>query len=216
MMPLTADIILNAYANGIFPMSDDRDDPELFWVDPERRCVFPLDQFHVPKSLAKKIKRNPFQVTVDRDFDQVMRECAASFGGRDTTWINQTILDLFAELHQRGFAHSIECWQNGKLAGGLYGVSFGGVFCGESMFTRVTDASKIALTYLIARLKRGGFTLLDAQFMTDHLAKFGAIEIERVEYHKKLERALRVKSNFYSLSPDASGSEILQSITQTS
>jgi leucyl/phenylalanyl-tRNA---protein transferase len=216
MIPLTADIILNAYANGIFPMADDRDNPELFWVDPEYRCIFPLDHFHIPKSLMKKIRKNPFEVTVDQSFNLVMQECAAHTDGRDTTWINQTIMDLFAELHQRGFAHSIECWQNGKLAGGLYGVSFTGVFCGESMFTRVTDASKIALTYLVARLRHGGYTLLDAQFMTDHLAKFGAIEIERLEYQKRLERALKVKADFYSLPFESSGSEILQSITQTS
>ncbi|MEH6524979.1 MAG: leucyl/phenylalanyl-tRNA--protein transferase [Sneathiella sp.] len=215
-MPLTADIILNAYANGIFPMSDARDDPELFWVDPERRGIFPLEAFHVPKSLAKTIRRAPFKITVDQDFGQVMRECAAATTDRDSTWINQTILDLYAELHGRGFAHSIECWHDGKLAGGLYGISLAGVFCGESMFTRVTDASKIALTYLVARLKHGGFTLLDAQFMTDHLAKFGAIEIDREDYHRRLDKALKVKSNFYSLSLDASGSDILQSITQTS
>jgi leucyl/phenylalanyl-tRNA---protein transferase len=216
MMPLTADIILNAYANGVFPMSDDRNDPELFWVDPEQRGIFPLEAFHVPRSLAKTIRKMPFNVTVDQDFGQVMRECAKATNERDTTWINQTILELYAELHDRGYAHSVECWHEGKLAGGLYGVSFAGVFCGESMFTRVTDASKIALTYLVARLKHGGFTLLDAQFMTDHLAKFGAIEIDRADYHRRLGKALKVKSNFYSLPVDSSGSAILQSITQTS
>lgn len=216
MMPLTADIILNAYANGVFPMSEGRDDPELFWVDPEQRGIFPLEAFHVPKSLAKTIRKMPFKITIDEAFGQVMQECAEATSDRDTTWINQTILDLYAELHDRGFAHSVECWRNGKLIGGLYGVSFAGVFCGESMFTRMTDASKIALTYLVARLKHGGFTLLDAQFMTEHLAKFGAIEIDRAEYHQRLDNALKVKSNFYSLSLEASASDILQSITQTS
>ncbi len=216
MVSLSADLILNAYVNGIFPMSDSRDDPDLFWVDPDRRGIFPLDQFHVPKRLAKTIRKSPFNVTVDTAFRTVMEECAASKGGRDTTWINQTILDLYTELHQRGHAHSVECWQDGKLVGGLYGVSFASVFCGESMFTRVTDASKVALVYLVARLRQGGFTLLDAQFLTDHLARFGAIEIDRETYHDLLGEALRTTGDFYSLSSDAGASEILQSITQTS
>ncbi|MCR9213515.1 MAG: leucyl/phenylalanyl-tRNA--protein transferase [Proteobacteria bacterium] len=216
MVSLSPDLILNAYVNGIFPMSDSRDDPDLFWVDPDRRGIFPLDQFHIPKSLVKTIRKSPFKVTVDTAFREVMEECAAGNEGRDTTWINQTILDLYTELHRRGHAHSVECWQDGKLVGGLYGVSFASVFCGESMFTRVTDASKVALVYLVARLRHGDFTLLDAQFLTDHLARFGAIEIDRDEYHNLLGEALRTTGNFYSLSSDADAAEILQSITQTS
>ena len=213
---LTADIVLNAYMNGVFPMSDARDDPDLFWVNPERRGIFPLDEFHVPKRLAKTIRKEPFRVTVDQDFRRVMRECAASEGGRNGTWINDTILDLYGELFDRGFAHSVECWQGDRLAGGLYGVSFASVFCGESMFTRVTDASKIALVYLVARLIRGGYTLLDAQFITDHLATFGAKEISRREYQALLAEGLQTQADFYSLPGDLGGAEILQSITQTS
>lgn len=213
---LTADIVLNAYMNGVFPMSDARDDPDLFWVNPERRGILPLDAFHVPKRLAKTIRKEPFRVTIDQDFRRVMRECAAAEEGREGTWINDTILDLYGELHDRGFAHSVECWQGETLAGGLYGVSFASVFCGESMFTRVTDASKIALVYLVARLIRGGYTLLDAQFITDHLATFGAREISRREYQALLTEGLEKEADFYSLPGDLGGAEILQSITQTS
>ncbi|WP_373086422.1 leucyl/phenylalanyl-tRNA--protein transferase [Sneathiella sp.] len=216
MTGLTAEMILNAYMRGVFPMSEARDDPDLFWVDPELRGIFPLDDFHVPKRLAKTIRKMPFEVTIDTAFRRVMRECAADQENRHTTWINQPILDLYGELHDRGFAHSVECWQDGELAGGLYGVSFASVFCGESMFTRVTDASKVALVYLVARLIHGGFTLLDAQFITDHLARFGALEIARADYHARLKLALTVQGDFYSLPPDLGGLEILQSITHTS
>ncbi|TNE33649.1 MAG: leucyl/phenylalanyl-tRNA--protein transferase [Alphaproteobacteria bacterium] len=213
---LTADVLLNAYMNGVFPMAEDRDDPDLFWVNPERRGIFPLDAFHVPKSLRKVIRRAPFTVTVDRDFPRVMCECAKSQPDRPTTWINETILELYGELHERGFAHSIECWQGETLAGGLYGVSFAGAFCGESMFTRVTHASKVALVHLVARLKWGGYSLLDAQFLTDHLERFGAIEISRREYQSRLQEALLLQGDFYSLPSSLDGDGILQSITQTS
>ncbi len=216
MTSLTADTILAAYRMGIFPMADSAEDDELFWVEPERRGIFPLDDFHVPKRLAKTIRRMPFEVTVNTAFRRVMRECAAPRGEDNGTWINDTILELYGELHDRGFAHSVECWKDGELVGGLYGVAFESVFCGESMFTRVTDASKIALVYLVARLIHGGYTLLDAQFITPHLTTFGAREISRAEYLVRLKNALQSEGNFYSLPAGLTGSEILQSITQTS
>lgn len=197
-------------------MSESQDDPDLFWVDPERRGIFPLDNVHIPRSLAKIVKKQPFTVTYDKCFRQVMKACAAPVKNRPTTWINRTILDLYTELHMEGHAHSIECWQGDELVGGLYGVSFAGAFCGESMFSRVTDASKVALVYLIARLIAGKFKLLDTQFVTEHLVSLGAIEISREEYHRRLDDALGFEGDFYSLDPAASPAEILQSITQTS
>ncbi|MBL4666862.1 MAG: leucyl/phenylalanyl-tRNA--protein transferase [Sneathiella sp.] len=216
MTALTPEILLNAYTHGIFPMAETQDDPEIFWVDPEKRGIFPLDDFHVSKSLRKTIRKEPFKITVDTCFRQIMKECAAPVEGRPSTWINQTILDLYTDLHLQGNAHSIECWKDGILVGGLYGVSFAGVFCGESMFSREKDASKIALTALVARLKHGGFRILDTQFLTDHLATLGAIEIEREEYHRLLDKALSVDGDFHSLPLDCSATDILQSITQTS
>ncbi|MEH6402955.1 MAG: leucyl/phenylalanyl-tRNA--protein transferase [Sneathiella sp.] len=216
MTVLTTEILLNAYTHGIFPMSESQDDPELFWVDPEWRGIFPLDEFHVSKSLAKAIRKHPYTVTFDTCFRRVMKECAASNKDRPTTWINRPILDLYTELHEEGHAHSVECWDGDELVGGLYGVSFASAFCGESMFSRRSNASKIALVYLVARLKSGGFQLLDTQFVTDHLATMGAVEISREEYHRRLDLAINREANFHSLSVDAGPSEILQSITQTS
>ena len=197
-------------------MADSASDPDLYWVDPELRGIFPLDDFHVPKRLAKTIRKIPFTVTVDKDFRRVMRECAAPRADREATWINQTISDLYGELHDLGYAHSVECWQGDELVGGLYGLAFEGVFCGESMFTRVTDAGKVALVYLVARLIYGGYTLLDAQFINPHLATFGAKEISRAEYLERLKAGLQSEGNFYSLPDGLTGSGILQSITQTS
>lgn len=216
MPALTPEILLNAYTHGIFPMSESRDDPDLFWVDPERRGIFPLDRIHITKSLTKAIRKEPYRVTIDTCFRQVMKECAAPAEDRSSTWINRTILDLYTELHQNGHAHSVECWEEDVLVGGLYGVSFAGVFCGESMFTRKTNASKIALVYLAARLRAGGYKLLDTQFLTDHLATLGAVEISREEYHRRLDEALGFEGDFYSLPLDTPPSDILQSITQTS
>lgn len=216
MVTLTPDILLAAYARGIFPMSDDRDDPDLYWVDPQRRGIFPLEHFHISKSLQKAVRQQLYQVTVDKDFSAVIHACAAVAPDRRSTWINDTIIDLFEQLHAIGHAHSIECWQGDELVGGLYGVSFASVFCGESMFSIKANASKIALVYLIARLKAGGFTLLDTQFVTDHLESLGAIEISRRDYHKRLEAGLETTGNFQLLSPSLTGPEILQSITQTS
>src|SRR5580700_411793 len=179
---LTPDILLRAYAEGLFPMAERRDDPTLYWVSPEQRGVIPLDSFHVPHRLARTARSGRFTVTSDQAFAQVMEECAASRPGREESWINAEILRLYGALAASGHAHSVECWRDGKLAGGLYGVMLGAAFFGESMFSNETDASKVALVALVDMLKRGGFTLLDTQFLTPHLARFGAREIPRVEY----------------------------------
>jgi leucyl/phenylalanyl-tRNA--protein transferase len=188
---LTPEILLRAYAGGLFPMAERRDDPALYWVSPERRGIIPLDHFHVPRRLARTIRQGRFTVTADRAFAQVMRACAAPAEGRSESWINDEILRLYTALHADGHAHSIECWQEGELAGGLYGVRLGGAFFGESMFSRVRDASKVALAALVDGLKRGGFTLLDTQFLTAHLARFGALEVPRARYLALLQEAIR-------------------------
>ena len=218
-MNITPELLLSAYMQGIFPMAESADSDDVFWVDPDERGIFPLDQFHVPKKLAKKIKSEPFKVRINTAFQEVMLKCADPTDNvdRQNTWINKTILTRYNELHEVGYAHSVECWQDQDLVGGLYGVSLNGAFCGESMFHTVTDASKIALVYLVARLKVGGYRLLDTQFVTDQLSQFGAIEISRKEYRARLKEALFVEdSNFYSMSGEADGSTILQSVTQTS
>ncbi|MDG1725808.1 MAG: leucyl/phenylalanyl-tRNA--protein transferase [Emcibacteraceae bacterium] len=218
-MNITPELLLSAYMQGIFPMAESADSDDIFWVDPDERGIFPLDQFHVPKKLAKKIKSEPFKVRINTAFQEVMFKCAEPTDNVDrrNTWINKTILTRYNELHEMGYAHSVECWQDQDLVGGLYGVSLNGAFCGESMFHTVTNASKIALVYLVARLKVGGYRLLDTQFVTDHLSQFGAIEISRKEYRARLKEALLVEdSNFYSISEEADGSTILQSVTQTS
>jgi leucyl/phenylalanyl-tRNA--protein transferase len=193
---LTAQILLQAYASGIFPMAETADDPELFWVDPKRRGILPLDGMHVPRRLRRVLRKDVFQVRCDTAFEAVMRGCAEASETRPTTWINEEIVRLYTELFERGAAHSVECWCAGELAGGLYGVSLGAAFFGESMFSRVTDASKVALVHLAARLKRGGYRLLDTQFVTPHLAQFGCIEITRSRYHRLLAEALRQRAVF--------------------
>ena len=213
---ITADILLRAYAYGVFPMGESRDDPALYWVDPTERGILPLDAIHLPRKLRSTIRKELFDVTVDTDFRAVMVACAEPATDRTGTWINDRILDLYSELHARGHAHSVECRQDGELVGGLYGVSLGAAFFGESMFSRRTDASKVALAYLIARLKRGGFTLLDTQFVTDHLAQFGAVAIPRDEYRERLADAIRLSGDFYSLPAGTTGDEIVQSVSHTS
>lgn len=218
-MNITPELLLSAYMQGIFPMAESAESDDVFWVDPDERGIFPLDQFHVPKKLVKKIKSEPFKVRINTAFREVMLKCAEPTDNvdRQNTWINKTILRRYNELHDMGYAHSIECWQDKELVGGLYGVSLNGAFCGESMFHTVTDASKIALVYLVARLKVGGYTLLDTQFVTDHLSQFGAIEISRKEYRARLKEALLIEDcDFYSMSEEADGATILQSVTQTS
>lgn len=198
-------MLLRAYAYGVFPMAERRDDPELFWIDPEQRGILPLDQFHVPRRLKRTIKSEPFEVRIDTSFRQVMLGCAAESDSRSGTWINEPILNLYCELHARGHAHSVECWREGQLVGGLYGVSLGAAFFGESMFSRERDASKIALVYLVARLIAGGYKLLDTQFVTEHLKQFGAIEIPRDEYRVRLHEATIARANFYQLPASGSG-----------
>lgn len=196
MVTLSPDLLLQAYAAGIFPMAETANDPEIFWVDPVRRGVVPLDQFHVPRRLRRTLRNSDFSIRCDTAFDSVMRGCAASTADRPQTWINEEIITLYSALFRRGAAHSVETWIGDELVGGLYGVHLGAAFFGESMFSRVTDASKVALVHLVARLRRGGFVLLDTQFVTAHLERFGATEIPRREYRDRLARALRLKAQF--------------------
>lgn len=201
--PLTADQILRAYALGVFPMARQHDDPKLYWVDPEKRGILPLKDFHLPRSLKKVLKHGTFEMKIDTAFDQVLDLCAESTARRPETWINAEIVRLFTDLHHAGLAHSVESWQDGKLVGGLYGLSLGSAFFGESMFSRATDASKAALAYLAALMKKGGYTLLDTQFVTDHLAQFGAVEIPRRDYLRMLAQALDKPASFQGgLAPD--------------
>jgi leucyl/phenylalanyl-tRNA--protein transferase len=194
--PLTPEILLQAYAVGLFPMAEGRDDPTLYWIDPEVRGIIPLESFHVPRSLRRALRRGRFTVRADTAFEAVMRGCAEARPGRTETWINDEILDIYTTLHAMGQAHSVEAWEGEELAGGLYGVALGGAFFGESMFTRVTDASKVALAHLVAILRAGGFTLLDTQFLTGHLARFGTIEISRDAYRERLAKALTLPAVF--------------------
>lgn len=196
MRPLTSDLLLRAYGMGIFPMARSRHDPRLYWIDPDQRGVLPLDTFHVPKSLTKVLKRGDFEVRVDTAFEAVMEGCAEATGDRPDTWINDEIVRLFVELHRLGMAHSVETWIDGRLVGGLYGLALGAAFFGESMFSRVTDASKVALVHLVARLKAAGYQLLDTQFVTEHLSRFGAVEIPRQDYLKLLNRAVEHPTAF--------------------
>jgi len=219
---LTPELVLAAYARGLFPMAERRDDPHLYWVSPEKRGVMPLDGFHVPRRLARTVRSDRFEVHADRDFDAVIEACAAPAPGRRKTWINDRIRKLYRELFRRGYCHTVEAWRDGKLVGGLYGISLRGAFFGESMFHIERDASKVALVHLVARLRAGNYKLLDAQFLTDHLASFGAVELEREQYHRLLAIALAADGDFYCLSPDLSpdletkGGVVLQSLIQTS
>jgi leucyl/phenylalanyl-tRNA--protein transferase len=219
MESFSARDLLACYARGIFPMADAREDARVFLIDPERRGVLPLDRFHVSRRLARTVRADPFKVRVDTAFHEVVLACAASAPGRSETWINRPIERLYLKLHEMGFAHSVECWQGGELVGGLYGVALKGAFFGESMFSRVRDASKVALVHLVGRLIAGGFTLLDAQFMTDHLSQFGAEEIGRREYHRRLQRALAADGDFQRADTGGAtlgGAALLQLISQAS
>ncbi|GIV59314.1 MAG: leucyl/phenylalanyl-tRNA--protein transferase [Rhodothermaceae bacterium] len=189
---LTPELLLYGYRHGIFPMADPRDGDAVYWFDPDPRAVIPLDAFHVPKSLARLVRKGTFEVVTDRDFEGVMRACA----DRPETWISEEIIQAYVALHRLGHAHSVECRRHGRLAGGLYGVALGGAFFGESMFHRERDASKVALVHLVERLRRGGFVLLDTQYLTPHLARFGAIEIPRAEYRRRLAAALRIDARW--------------------
>lgn len=187
---LDPDILLRAYSVGVFPMADSRQAPDIYWVEPRKRGIMPLDGFHLSRSLAKVIRSGRFRVTVDHGFAEVVRACAEATADRPDTWINSAIERAYADLHRRGHAHSVECWQDGQLVGGLYGVRLGAAFFGESMFSRTRDASKVALAWLVARLRAGGFALLDCQFITEHLASLGAVEISRDHYAMLLDSAV--------------------------
>ncbi|MDO1558837.1 leucyl/phenylalanyl-tRNA--protein transferase [Brevundimonas sp. 2R-24] len=220
-MPYTPDLtphdLLQAYAMGVFPMADSRDDPEVYFVRPRLRALLPLEGLKVSRRLARTVRQDRFAVTVDEDFAGVLDACAAARPGREDTWINGPIRALYLELHRLGFAHSIECREaDGRLVGGLYGVALGGAFFGESMFSDARDASKAALIHLAARLKAGRFALLDAQFMTPHLASLGAIEIDQADYLARLERALRIEADFWTYPRGADGRASLHEITQAS
>lgn len=190
MEHLDPNLVLNAYAVGVFPMADARDAPEIYWVEPRRRAVLPLDGFHLSHSLRKTVAHDRFRVTADEAFDEVLRLCGEPADDRPDTWINPTIAEVFTRLHRLGHAHSVECWDGDRLAGGLYGLALGRAFFGESMVSRETDASKVALAWLVARLRAGGFTLLDCQFQTAHLESLGAVEIDRADYLSSLGAAL--------------------------
>lgn len=189
---LTPDLLLKAYALGVFPMAESRADPDVFWVDPQRRGILPLDTFHISRSLARRLRRGGVEIAVNRDFAATVEGCA----DRPETWINDTIRDLYLALHASGFAHSLEVWREGRLVGGVYGVTLGGAFFGESMFSRETDASKVALAYLVDRLRQAGFALFDTQFITPHLRSLGGREIPRAAYHRLLSAALGRRCDF--------------------
>jgi leucyl/phenylalanyl-tRNA---protein transferase len=199
---ITPEVLLRAYACGIFPMAESADDPSLFWVEPEMRGVIPLNAFHIASRLARTVRADAFTVTVDRAFKAVIAGCAAPQAGRNDTWINQRIRDLYIGLHGLGHAHSVEVWQDDELVGGLYGVNLGRAFFGESMFHHARDASKVALVHLVARLVAGGFELLDTQYVTEHLRSFGAIEVPRRRYTALLDKALKGEAHFYKLPAD--------------
>lgn len=211
--PISPELLLRAYTMGVFPMSDGAPDDPIFWVDPTDRGILPLDDFHISRSLARAIRRQDYEIRTDTDFAGVVRACA----NREETWINSEIFNLYMQLHQMGFAHSMEVFQGKILVGGVYGVAIGGAFFGESMFSTRRDASKIALAYLVDRLNSGGFSLFDTQFITDHLASLGGLEISRKAYHEQLDLALSMHGNFNAQpSSEVSASGILQRNTQTS
>ncbi|GGD25529.1 leucyl/phenylalanyl-tRNA--protein transferase [Aureimonas glaciei] len=212
---ITPGILLKAYACGIFPMAESADDPGMFWIDPEERGIIPLDGFHVSRSLRKTIRRGTFEMRCDSAFPAVLDACAEPAPDRPNTWINAEIRNLYLQLFRDGHAHSVEAWRDDQLVGGLYGVSLGGAFFGESMFSRQTDASKVSLAFLVDRLRRGGYRLLDAQFITDHLAQFGAVEISRAEYQARLEEAIAVPATFYPAGGGTAES-LLQPVSHTS
>jgi leucyl/phenylalanyl-tRNA--protein transferase len=218
---LTPEVMIRAYSVGIFPMAVARDDPTIQWVAPMMRGILPLDGFHVPRRLRRTVRQAPFEVTFDTAFAQTIAACAAPRPRESETWINSAIRTVFEELHDRKLAHSVECWQHGRLVGGLYGLALGAAFFGESMFSTVTDASKVALVHLVARLRYGGFHLLDAQFLTEHLTQFGCVEVPAAVYQTMLRRAVAASASFHSSLPDgvaagALSSVLRQSITQTS
>ncbi|MDJ1156700.1 leucyl/phenylalanyl-tRNA--protein transferase [Chelatococcus sp. SYSU_G07232] len=198
---ITPETLLKAYACGIFPMAESAEDPGLFWVEPRERGIIPLDGFHVSKRLARTVASDRFEIRVDHDFDGVIAGCAMPAAGRERTWINARIRELYGRLFDLGHCHTVEAWRNGRLVGGLYGLRIGAAFFGESMFHHERDASKVALVHLVARLRRGGFRLLDTQFVTPHLASFGAVEVPRQVYLRALDRAISLTADWWSWPP---------------
>jgi len=211
-LQLTTEILLHAYASGVFPMSESRDDPEIFWVEPQMRGILPLDRLRISRSLARTLRRWHFKVTFNTAFADVVQACA----DREETWINDTIFALYCELHAEGHAQSVEVWHNDVLVGGAYGVTLGGAFFGESMFSTMTDASKVALAFLVDHLNRTGYVLLDTQFITDHLASLGAIEIPRETYQQQLAKALKVSASFREKGAIPTPYDVIQRNAQTS
>ncbi|MDO9383774.1 MAG: leucyl/phenylalanyl-tRNA--protein transferase [Hyphomicrobiaceae bacterium] len=201
MIEITPQVLLKAYSCGIFPMAESADDPALYWIEPQQRGILPLDNVHIPRRLARTIRTTPLEVRIDTNFEGVIDGCAAARPGRRSTWINGRIRMLYRDLFQQGHCHTIEVWQNGELVGGLYGVAVGAAFFGESMFSTQRDASKIALVHLVARLIHGGFVLLDTQFVTDHLRQFGTVEVDRDEFHRQLDEALKHKGGDFHAFP---------------
>lgn len=206
---ISPEIVLRAYAAGLFPMAEAADDPELHWIEPRLRGVLPLSGFHVPRSLAKLVRQKPFEIRVDTAFAAVIRACGQERAERPSTWINSEIISLYTGLHAMGHAHSVECWRDGELVGGLYGISLGAAFFGESMFSLASGASKVALVHLVARLKAGGFLLLDAQFSNPHLTQFGCMEIPQAIYLAQLQKALEAEGDFAAFSADQDPLKVL-------
>ena len=215
-MNINEETILKSYSLGIFPMSESFDDPNIYWINPKKRGVIPINDFKISKNLKKEIKKKKFLITINKNFNAVIKNCAKKTKNRPSTWINKEIIKLYSNLHKIGHAHSIEAWQKNRLVGGLYGVSLGSAFFGESMFSIVSNSSKVCLVYLLANLKIKGFRLLDTQFINPHLKKLGAIEIPRKKYLKMLGNSLKKNANFNKKVPQSSIYDIIQSMTQTS
>jgi leucyl/phenylalanyl-tRNA---protein transferase len=210
MSTITPQILLRAYAAGIFPMAESAEDNALYWVEPDERGIIPLDGLKVSQSLRKSVRHGGFDIRVDTDFAGVISQCAARTADRKSTWINTRITSLYTQLHRMGCCHSIESWRDGKLVGGLYGVRIGAVFFGESMFSRVTDASKVALVHLVARLNAGGFKLLDAQFVNPHLERLGAVKMQKADYHTFMEPLLNMDADFFGFTGDRDPEQVLK------
>lgn len=209
IMDITPQVLLKAYSCGIFPMAESADDPALYWIEPQARGVLPLDDYHIAKRLRRTVRQDVFDVRIDTDFEGVIAGCGSARAGRETTWINDKIRKLYGDLYDLGYCHTVEAWRDGKLVGGLYGVALQGAFFGESMFSYETDASKVALVHLIARLVAGRFKLLDCQFVTEHLRQFGTVEVDRATFHKMLEAALAERADFLALAKTTRGADVL-------
>lgn len=212
LIEITPQVLLKAYSCGIFPMAESADDPALYWIEPQQRGILPLEAAHVPRRLARTVRTTPYRVTIDEDFESIIDGCAASRPGRRSTWINDRIRRLYRDLFDLGHCHTVEVRHQGRIVGGLYGVALGGAYFGESMFSYARDASKVAMVHLVARLVAGGFTLLDTQFVTDHLRQFGTIEVDREEFQRRLEAALAGKGDFLALPAEITGADALATI----